>query len=94
MGTVLLTETTRTKAMSTSDIATITVLCELATADRDRIHRVLLDRASLRASVDDNQGWILDLIHSFMGAQYDKVSDILRTVEVGRHHLDTMVKDR
>ncbi|KAK8849405.1 hypothetical protein IAR55_004737 [Kwoniella newhampshirensis] len=66
------------KAISSADVALITAFCVMASADRARIRRVLLDRASFRAQVDDNATWILDLITSFVDAKYGEVMTLLR----------------
>lgn len=70
------------QAISTADTALITALCTLASAKRDRIRRVLLDRTSFRSAVDDSQSWIIDLIRAFMEAQYGEVTSILNKAEV------------
>lgn len=63
-------------------MALVTAMCTLATAKRDRIRRVLLDRMSFRSAVDDSQGWIIDLIRAFMEAKYGEVTTILNKAEV------------
>ncbi|WVQ75266.1 hypothetical protein IAR50_004879 [Cryptococcus sp. DSM 104548] len=69
------------KAISTGDVALITAFTVLASADRARIQRLLLDRQSFRASVGDNLPWVLELVQSFVGGKYDKVMIILHDAQ-------------
>lgn len=59
----------------------LTAVCTLATANRDRIRRVLLDRTSFRSAVDDSNRWLLDLVQSYMDADYVKVMSLLAHAE-------------
>lgn len=72
---------TSKQAISTSDLALLTAVCTLATADRDRIRRVLLDRTSFRSALDDPNRWLLDLVRSYMDADYVKVMSLLAHAE-------------
>ncbi|TYJ56871.1 hypothetical protein B9479_002482 [Cryptococcus floricola] len=69
------------KAISTGDVALITAFTVLASSDRARIQRLLLDRQSFRASVGDNLPWVLELVQSFVGGKYDKVMLILHDAQ-------------
>lgn len=71
------------EAISSQDIALITALCTLATSSRERIRRVLLDRMSFRSAVDDSNKWVLELVRSFVDAEYGRVLEILTKNEVG-----------
>ncbi|WVQ79475.1 hypothetical protein IAT38_001574 [Cryptococcus sp. DSM 104549] len=69
------------KAISTADMALMEAFCFLASADRDRIRRVLLDKASFKSQVDDSQSWVVDLVHAFVDAKYRDVMTLLRRAE-------------
>jgi COP9 signalosome complex subunit 1 len=68
--------------ISTADLAFLTAILALASGTRDYIKRVLLDRPSFHAAVDDSQSWILDLVRAFVGAAYGEALTILRKAEV------------
>lgn len=70
------------QVISTSDVCLIATLCVLATGDRERIRENLLNRTSFRTSLDDSQGWILDMIRAFMSANYGEVDEIFKTIRV------------
>jgi COP9 signalosome complex subunit 1 len=65
-------------------VCLISGLCILATGRREQITDTLLDRTSFRTSLDDSQGWLLDLIRAYMNAQYGEVKAIYNRVEVSR----------
>ncbi|WWC93127.1 uncharacterized protein L201_008094 [Kwoniella dendrophila CBS 6074] len=65
------------KAISSSDLALITAFCILASSDRDSIRRVLLERSSFKAQIDDSSEWIMDLIRSLVDANYGEVMRLL-----------------
>ncbi|WRT69387.1 uncharacterized protein IL334_006371 [Kwoniella shivajii] len=69
------------KAISSADLALITAFCILASADRDRIRRVLLDRTSFKAQIDDHDSWIVDLISAYVDANYGQVMNLLQRAE-------------
>jgi len=70
------------QVISTSDVCLIATLCVLATGDREKIRENLLNRTSFRTSLDDSQGWILDMIRAFMSANYGEVDAIFKTIRV------------
>ncbi|OWZ44948.1 COP9 signalosome complex subunit 1 [Cryptococcus neoformans c45] len=69
------------KAISTSDLALLSAFYVLASSDRGRIRRVLLDRAAFKNQLDDSQGWIIDLVRSYVDASYGQVMSLLQYSE-------------
>ncbi|KLT39155.1 PCI-domain-containing protein [Cutaneotrichosporon oleaginosum] len=67
--------------ISTADLAFLTAILALASGTRDYVKRVLLDRPSFHAAIDDSQAWILDLVRAFVGAHYGEALAILRKAE-------------
>ncbi|GMK54863.1 hypothetical protein CspeluHIS016_0114490 [Cutaneotrichosporon spelunceum] len=67
--------------ISTADLAFLTAILALASGSRDYIKRVLLDRPSFHAAIDDSQSWILDLVRAFVGAHYGEALTILHKAE-------------
>lgn len=70
------------QAISTSDLALLSAFYVLASSDRGRIRRVLLDRAAFKNQLDDSQGWIIDLVRSYVDASYGQVMSLLQYSEV------------
>lgn len=70
------------QAISTADVCLLAAMCILSSGDRDRIRRIILERSSFRAGLDDTQAWISDLTRAFVSANYQVVSRILAKVEV------------
>ncbi|WWD04033.1 hypothetical protein V865_002096 [Kwoniella europaea PYCC6329] len=65
------------KAISTSDIGLIVTFCTLANGDRDQIRRVLLENPNYKSQIDDSNSWLIDLINSFVDADYGQVMRLL-----------------
>lgn len=70
------------QAISTSDLALLSAFYVLASSDRSRIRRVLLDRATFKNQLDDSQGWIVDLVRAYVDANYEQVMSLLQYSEV------------
>jgi len=70
------------QVISTADVCLISALCVLATGDRERIRENLLNRTSFRTSLEDSQGWMLDMIRAFMSADYGAVEVIFKSIKV------------
>lgn len=70
------------QAISTSDLALLSAFYILASSDRGRIRRALLDRATFKSQLDDSQGWIIDLVGAYVDANYGQVMSLLQYSEV------------
>lgn len=66
------------EAISSSDCAFLSAMCALASQSRGYIRRVLLDRPSFRAALDDDRAWVLDLIRAFVEARYDQTLELVQ----------------
>ncbi|WWC73396.1 uncharacterized protein I206_107363 [Kwoniella pini CBS 10737] len=69
------------KAISSADLALIITFTTLASSNRDKIRRVLLEQPSFKAQVDDSNSWLMELIRSFVDAKYGEVMKLLYASE-------------
>ncbi|WVO13656.1 hypothetical protein L204_101277 [Cryptococcus depauperatus] len=68
-------------ALSSSDLALITIFTAMMSADRNQIRRAVLERGTFRALVGDEYSWGLDIVRSFVDADYKSVSGLLEMAE-------------